>query len=66
MKTKLLLLFLFTSIVSFAQIPTGYYNTAIGTGYTLKTQLYNKIKGHTDRGYSGLWTTYATSDRDNQ
>ena len=49
-----------------AQIPSGYYNTATGTGYTLKTQLYNKIKGHSDKGYSGLWTTYSTSDRDNQ
>ena len=66
MKTKLLLLLFLQSIITLAQIPTGYYNTATGTGYALKTQLYNKIKGHTDRGYSGLWTTYATSDRDNQ
>lgn len=50
----------------YSQIPAGYYNTALGTGYTLKTQLYNKIKGHTDQGYNGLWTTYSTSDRDNQ
>jgi hypothetical protein len=27
---------------------------------------YNVIKGHTDQGYAGLWTTYATSDRDHQ
>lgn len=47
-----------------AQIPSGYYSTATGTGYSLKTQLYNKIKNHTNRGYSGLWTTYGTSDRD--
>jgi endonuclease I/chitodextrinase len=67
MKTKLLLLTaLLCSFVSFAQIPTGYYGTATGTGYNLKTQLYNIIKGHTDQGYNGLWTTYATSDRDNQ
>lgn len=65
MKTKLLFAMLISGF-AFAQIPTGYYNTATGTGYTLKTQLYNKIKGHNDRGYSGLWTTYATSDRDNQ
>ena len=50
---------------SFAQIPTGYYNTATGTGYTLKTQLYNIIKGHTNNGYAGLYTTYLTSDIDN-
>lgn len=66
MKQKLLILALLFSVFSFAQIPAGYYNTATGTGYTLKTQLYNIIKGHTDKGYAGLWTTYATSDRDNQ
>ncbi|MET0760239.1 MAG: endonuclease, partial [Flavobacterium sp.] len=60
----LLLLMFFTA--GFAQIPATYYNNATGTGYTLKTQLYNIIKGHTDRGYAGLWTTYSTSDRDNQ
>jgi endonuclease I/chitodextrinase len=66
MKQKLLILALLFSCFSFAQIPAGYYTTATGTGYTLKTQLYNIIKGHTDKGYAGLWTTYATSDRDNQ
>ena len=66
MKTRLLWLALLTTAISLAQIPTGYYSTATGTGYTLKTQLYNKIKGHTDKGYNGLWTTYATSDRDKQ
>lgn len=53
-------------MVGFSQAPAGYYSTATGTGYTLKTQLYNKIKGHTNPGYAGLWTTYATSDRDHQ
>jgi endonuclease I len=66
MKIRLQLLTLLFSAFAFAQIPTGYYSTATGTGYTLKTQLYNKIKAHTDKGYAGLWTTYATSDRDNQ
>lgn len=51
--------------LGFAQIPSGYYGTATGTGYTLKTQLYNIIKGHTDNGYAGLYTTYQTSDVDN-
>lgn len=64
MKLKLLLITLLCSYFSFAQIPAGYYNTATGTGYTLKTQLYNIIKGHTDNGYAGLYTTYQTSDRD--
>ncbi|RXR19069.1 T9SS type A sorting domain-containing protein [Flavobacterium amnicola] len=66
MKQKLQLLVFLLSFGCFAQAPAGYYNTATGTGYTLKTQLYNIIKGHTDRGYAGLWTTYQTSDRDNQ
>ena len=59
--SALLLLFVTATI---AQIPSGYYNTATGTGYTLKTQLYNVIKGHTDNGYGGLYTIYQTSDRD--
>lgn len=63
-KNYSLLLLLFVT-VGFAQIPSGYYNTATGTGYTLKTQLYNIIKGHTDNGYAGLYTTYQTSDVDN-
>lgn len=59
--SALLLLFV---TVGIAQIPSGYYTTATGTGYTLKTQLYNIIKGHTDNGYAGLYTIYQTSDRD--
>jgi endonuclease I len=66
MKTKLLLIAFLCTMLSFGQIPSGYYGTATGTGFTLKTQLYNKIKGHTDQGYNGLWTTYATSDRDKE
>lgn len=54
------------AVFSFGQIPNGYYSSASGSGYTLKTQLYNIIKNHSDRGYSGLWTTYSTSDRDHQ
>jgi endonuclease I len=54
------------AVYSFAQIPVGYYNTATGTGYALKTQLYTKINNHTNIGYAGLWTAYATTDRDNQ
>jgi endonuclease I/chitodextrinase len=64
MKLKLLFFALLFSLFSFAQIPTGYYTSATGTGYALKTQLYNIIKDHTDNGYAGLYTTYLTSDRD--
>jgi endonuclease I len=65
MKTKQILLIagilLFIQAI-FAQIPPGYYNTATGTGATLKTQLYNIIKGHTDKGYGGLYACYTTTD----
>lgn len=64
MKLKLLFFTVLCFHFSFAQIPSGYYNTATGTGYNLKTQLYNIIKGHTDNGYAGLYTTYQSSDRD--
>ena len=64
MNLKLLFTALLFSLISYAQIPAGYYTTATGTGYTLKTNLYNIIKGHTDNGYAGLYTTYLTSDRD--
>ncbi|AMC10176.1 hypothetical protein Lupro_02435 [Lutibacter profundi] len=62
---KLILLFYLISFSIYSQIPAGYYDTATGSGYTLKTQLYNIIKGHIDNGYTpGLWDTYQTSDRD--
>jgi endonuclease I/chitodextrinase len=61
---KLLFTLLFLSFISYAQIPAGYYNTATGKGYTLKTNLYNIIKGHSDKGYDGLYATYQTSDKD--
>ncbi len=66
MKKITLLIGLFCWFSGFSQAPAGYYSTATGTGFTLKTQLYNKIKGHTNPGYAGLWTTYSTSDRDHQ
>ena len=64
MKKIFLILLLLCVSFGFSQPPTGYYNTATGAGYVLKTQLYNIIKGHTDRGYSGLYTTYTTADKD--
>ncbi|MDF2933177.1 MAG: C-terminal target protein [Chryseobacterium sp.] len=52
-------------INAFAQIPAGYYNTATGTGATLKSQLKAIItNGHIDNGYGGLWIAYQTTDRD--
>jgi endonuclease I len=66
MKMRLVVLLFLLSIGLYAQLPSGYYATATGTGYTLKTQLYNIINGHTNLGYQALWTIYGTSDRDNQ
>lgn len=61
---------LLLSKLTFAQIPTGYYNTATGTGYTLKTQLRNIISNNTNSSttasYNELWTLYTTTAfRDN-
>lgn len=64
MKKNITLLFLLSITLGFSQIPAGYYDTATGSGYTLKTQLFNIIDGHTDQTYSGLYTTYLTSDID--
>ncbi|MEO7978532.1 endonuclease [Flavobacterium sp.] len=65
MKKIYILLFTIYAAFCSAQAPANYYSTATATGYTLKTQLYNIIKGHTDNGYAGLYVTYATSDIDN-
>ncbi len=65
MKKNYLILLLLSSFIGFSQIPAGYYDTATGTRYVLKTQLYNIIKGHIDRGYDGLYVTYQVSDKDN-
>lgn len=64
MKNTITSLFIISISFAFGQIPQGYYDNATGSGYTLKTQLFNIINGHTDKGYSGLYTTYLNSDRD--
>jgi endonuclease I len=63
---KLFTTVLLITIVVFskAQIPSGYYNTATGTGAALKTQLYNIIKGHTQVSYTpGVWNAFYTTDK---
>ncbi|GEN72206.1 endonuclease [Chryseobacterium lathyri] len=59
---------LFTAIAGLAnaQAPAGYYNSANGlSGAALKTELSSIItNGHQDKGYSGLWTGYKTTDID--
>ena len=52
------------SALGFTQIPTGYYNSATGTGYTLKTQLHNIIDNHSIASYSSLWNYYDDTDLD--
>ena len=64
MKKFYTILLLLTVALGFSQPPAGYYNTASANGYALKTQLFNIIKVSTDRGYSGLYMTYLTSDVD--
>jgi endonuclease I len=64
MKKNFTLIITLISLLSFGQIPAGYYDSATGTGYTLKTQLFNIIKDHVDQGYAGLYTTYLNSDID--
>lgn len=62
---KIYFILLFTSTFSFAQIPFGYYDSATGSGYTLKTRLKSIItSGHIDQAYSLLYTGYQTSDND--
>lgn len=69
-KNITLLTFLLYSLFSWAQIPAGYYNTATGTGYTLKTQLHTIINNNTNAfnsssNYGGLWTLFTeTAYRD--
>lgn len=48
-----------------AQAPANYYNNATGSGFVLKTQLYNIIKGHTTKSYDALKGLYRQTDSDN-
>lgn len=43
-------------------LPGTYYNTATGTGATLKTSLYNIINGHTVRTYTNILTDFISTD----
>ena len=73
MKHFYIFFFLIFSFTLTAQ-PTGYYSSATGTGYTLKTQLKQIIDDvsdgltnefiYIDNGYGYLYTTYLSSDRD--
>ena len=56
------ILFLLATPICFSQIPAGYYNSATGVGYTLKSQLKTIITtGHVDQGYGSLYTAKVVS-----
>ncbi|MCA9234210.1 MAG: endonuclease [Planctomycetales bacterium] len=44
--------------------PANYYNSATGTGATLKSQLHNIIDNHTVRSYDDLRSLLQVTDRD--
>ncbi|MGB3948222.1 MAG: endonuclease [Bacteroidia bacterium] len=52
------------SVVAWAQIPSGYYNSAQGlTGSALKTALHNIIDNHTIVSYNSLWNHFEDTDK---
>ena len=66
MKTTLLsFLLIAILVITKAQAPPSYYNTASGkSGAELKTALYNIIKGHTQVSYTpGVWNAFYTTDK---
>ena len=73
-KNYLLLTVLLIANSLFAQIPAGYYDSATGTGFTLKTQLKRIIDNNNDGlspeyqsvqlSYGDLYNTYELSDVD--
>ena len=58
-----LILFLTVALVQ-SQIPNGYYDSATGNDYELKTQLFEIINNHNDQGYNALDDFYITNDID--
>ncbi len=68
-KSKLTILFFLSVLNIYSQIPNGYYDSAEGlAGETLKTELYNIIKGHVEYPYTSsntdVWDILKESDRD--
>ena len=69
MKLLLTLLALVLSNTIFSQIPTGYYDSAMGyTGDSLKIKLHHIIKDHTEFPYTSsgtdVWDILKETDRD--
>ncbi len=52
-------------LLTIAQVPTGYYDSADGkTGSALKSALHNIIKDHTTYSYGDLWDILSHTDED--
>ena len=63
MKRIYLIAFFIQGLLSFAQIPVGYYNPTAGlTGSALKTALHNIIKNHTSITYAALLPAFDSTD----
>ena len=64
-KTLVLITFLCVQLVSFAQIPVGYYDSAIGlSGDEARTALYNIIDNHSVKSYDNIWGYFNNTDED--
>ena len=64
MKKKITLVLFLTISLGQSQIPNGYYDSASGSNYELKTQLFEIINNHIDQGYNALDDFYTTNDTD--
>ena len=64
MKKTIFIFYVLLSSNIFSQIPDGYYDSATGSGYELKTQLFNIINNHNDQGYNSLDNFYINNDLD--
>ncbi len=64
MRLFISILFSFSSLYLFAQVPAGYYNSAVGkSGSELKTALYQIISSHTELAYTDLWSAFSDTDK---
>jgi len=65
LKKLLIIAFVLGPILSFGQIPAGYYNSAANlTGQPLRIALRNIVRNHTPLSYTpGLWNAYNTTDK---
>lgn len=69
LKNKLTFILFLFSVISFAQIPNGYYSTAYDlSGESLKAALHNIIKNHTEFPYTSsstdTWDILKETDKD--